>query len=192
MRRVAKSGLEALLGELDAELATGALQGAVVIVQLNGGGFSAVEMPILSPKRWDLYRRSSVVGVETLDLDTVARVLDLEMAKEAFSHKVLLLDGFLATVSMLYSNVIDRGAMDHSRLSFGKVYEVLSKLAQHEEQGGKVWLCELPETFQVIENVYLPVKPSDSWELLLAELEEGEVNGEDFQNLHSLVNGFVV
>lgn len=53
-----------------------------------------------------------------------------------------------------------------------------------------VTLTDSSEIWQAIQNVYLFVGKDSSWDLLVDQLNTGDVNGDDFLNLKQILDGF--
>lgn len=169
------------------------LQKVCRICLLNPDKNSELELPGLSPKKWEFYKKCKIVMFNTMELNDILEVLTRELlrAPKEVDAKVFIFDGLISTFSISYSNIIDRKRIEFVNFNFQKVYMILMKLQQLEEYYEEVYINDSEEIFEIISNIYIPVKESNSWEELILQLDNDEINEDDFQNLKYVIQSFI-
>lgn len=152
-----------------------------------------VEIPDLTPKKWECFKKCTVIRFHSMELDFILEVLSKELLRGAASthNGMYILDGLITTLSVLYSDIIDRKQFQYTNFNFQKIYMILVKLQQLEEWYEEVYINDPNEMLEVASNIYIPVKKTNTWDELVNQLDKGEVNEDDFQNLKYVIQSFI-
>lgn len=156
------------------------LDDSACLLVLFHSGDTSLNLEI-TPKKWNIYSQCSVYNVNSSLLDLEIFLTRVQL--QGNSQK-LVIEGLGSYLVEQYSHSIDLKKLSPN-LSFQPIYMLLSKLSDWG-----VTLTDPSEIWQAIQNVYLFVGKDSSWDLLVDQLNTGDVNGDDFLNMKQILDGF--
>lgn len=145
-----------------------------------------LDYSFLTPRSWyQFYSNALVCVLNTLDLDKIHQlicreVLRIQMKKlesggfsdpSSANGNMFIVDGFVACVSIIFSQFVSHERIDYDQLNFRKLYLILDRLKELDGLiGGNVRINESGEIWEVVGKIFVPCHKESSYVRLVEYL----------------------
>lgn len=142
----------------------------------------------LTPKSWNqFYTNTSVCILHSLDLNQIHRVLCREILRMQMKKlesggyvnplevqgDIFILDGFVASLSIIFSQFVSHERIDYDMMNFRKVFLILDRIKKLDGLlGENVRLNESNEIWEVVDKIFILCKKESSYSKLVEYLSD--------------------
>ena len=182
--------LEQVVGGLNL-LETGAVKDrqmhvTLVTVQNDKVDKIMLNYSFLTPKSWNqFYINTSVCILHSLDLNQIHSVLCREILRMQMKKlenggyvdpsqvqgDIFILDGFVASLSIIFSQFVSHERIDYEMMNFRKVFLILDRVKKLDDLiNENVRLNESDEIWEVVDKIFIPCNRESSYSKLVEYL----------------------